>query len=1502
MRRRAALAAVLVAAFLALAAPAARALIGPPIAIRLERPPGPAEAGRVWRGQFRLTSARALELSELRVEAPGWADAALDHRGTAALAAGGSLIVTFTGVPSSDDAPLTIVAYTAGREVRQTFVVSRKLWEQTVVGAADRELPRTAARDAALQARMLPRSGASEPRPEPVADPARLSGAAARPETIASTSAARTITVSGRFLYTRPDGVEVPVDGATVRAYDEDIVNWQLGSADVTGSDGSFSITFTWDPCPVVCDQDPDIFLEFEAANGRVHVHPAIGFNYKWRTGTKWNRTSNSVDFGDRTPTDESLHNSLHMLSTVTRAWRWLRENASDYDPPDVGVLWTDPTIPGGGYYLLGDIHIGDGRDEEESTVVHEYGHHWVATYADFNQLPDYCNGVCDDGFGFCGHCGYCEESGTVALQEGFPHWFSQRIIRSFEQRYGVAPIDFDEFETNALCLDGNDDDCPCDPLKTEGFFAAFLRDLEDGSTNPGDPLQDRFPPYPGPGDELSDGHSLIFTVMDLDTPGSPATFFADYRARHPDYLESSLWATAKHNTYEFDTTNPGQVSGLASSSHAVGVPSGDHTIRVTWTPATDDLSGIGTYAVTFTQNSPCRPGVTPTGCGGFFGRTDIEALPAPSFTSGNLPNGSWYVNVLAVDRAGREGTNYRSLGPFVLRDPEPANLTWALDTGWTHEVVPRPTNDSHPLYCPDPVSLSPTANATWLNLCGQNDGDEAVSTAFDVDLLIDGVERITMHGSVIPPGNFYGNNQGPITVGSGRHTLEQFIDSGEAVSETDEEDNRIAYQWIWAPSAVSAPLTQISNVAPPDPTGSWEGAVGTTYFNCDGVRFNTPTTDWFVSAVYSLDVATDVDCRVHAVSTGPTNGFGANLGYSSRGEGCVDAVLVNRNVATGTAYDIGVLNQNGSTAAYYRTFIRATTFTFGDSVPRAFAANVPMQVLAFTVPSSGWVTVDLRHLSGPAPIHMRLFNRTLSTGDLDDDLAEVVVDTLGRGFVSASLTPGEYCVVVFRDPKDGLAGASYALEIGPTPPDFVPTQPAGWASSLVPRPAPDGTASSVPQPDTLHGNAALTYLNLAVRNNSQAASPAWTTHVLVDDVLNTILNYPALPGATNSVFNGSSPRTVRGGRHTLGARLDPASAVEELFETGNTTGGQWIWSPLALGFGTPVSRSSPPGRTAGWGDLGGGAWFNCDGLRIPAPSASSNWAGIAILPDRFCDYDVRIHERGAGATSGFASNLGYSGWDADQSDFVLVNFTRTSRRALDAGVLHFDGAGTYLAEAQQSSLLADDPDGLYGNFSIGADNLFRLHEVRLARNRTYRFTVIPTSGSIDWGMSLYRGDAAFRDKSSAIAAAWTSPAGQAETFEITAPDTGSYCLAIWKALSSDAGVSASYRIDVARSTVDAPGEATPGVTRLAGAHPNPARGDANIVFDLARETRVELEIYDVTGSRVRTLRNGNLAAGRHLAVWDRLDDRGRGMPAGVYWVRLDAEGVRQSRKFVLIR
>lgn len=53
----------------------------------------------------------------------------------------------------------------------------------------------------------------------------------------------------------------------------------------------------------------------------------------------------------------------------------------------------------------------------------------------------------------------------------------------------------------------------------------------------------------------------------------------------------------------------------------------------------------------------------------------------------------------------------------------------------------------------------------------------------------------------------------------------------------------------------------------------------------------------------------------------------------------------------------------------------------------------------------------------------------------------------------------------------------------------------------------------------------------------------------------------------------------------------------------------------------------------------------------------------------------------------------------------------------------------------------------------------------------------------------------------------------------------------------------------------------------LAGA--NPSHGQSRLSFALPRATRVELEIFDITGRRLQTLVNGERDAGRYEAIWD---------------------------------
>ncbi len=96
---------------------------------------------------------------------------------------------------------------------------------------------------------------------------------------------------------------------------------------------------------------------------------------------------------------------------------------------------------------------------------------------------------------------------------------------------------------------------------------------------------------------------------------------------------------------------------------------------------------------------------------------------------------------------------------------------------------------------------------------------------------------------------------------------------------------------------------------------------------------------------------------------------------------------------------------------------------------------------------------------------------------------------------------------------------------------------------------------------------------------------------------------------------------------------------------------------------------------------------------------------------------------------------------------------------------------------------------------------------------------------------------------------------------------------------------------------VDAPVAGRVGRMSLSEARPNPMRGETSLAFELPRAERVRLEVVDLQGRRVRTLVDGERAAGSHRAGWDGRDDQGGAAPAGLYFVRLVAGGETLSRK-----
>jgi hypothetical protein len=91
-------------------------------------------------------------------------------------------------------------------------------------------------------------------------------------------------------------------------------------------------------------------------------------------------------------------------------------------------------------------------------------------------------------------------------------------------------------------------------------------------------------------------------------------------------------------------------------------------------------------------------------------------------------------------------------------------------------------------------------------------------------------------------------------------------------------------------------------------------------------------------------------------------------------------------------------------------------------------------------------------------------------------------------------------------------------------------------------------------------------------------------------------------------------------------------------------------------------------------------------------------------------------------------------------------------------------------------------------------------------------------------------------------------------------------------------------------------------VARLGANRPNPFNPITVIPYELPRDGRVRLVLYDTAGRLVRTLVDGEAATGAHEARWDGRDEAGRPVGSGAYFARLSFAGESRTRPLLLAR
>jgi len=862
----------------------------------------------------------------------------------------------------------------------------------------------------------------------------------------------------------------------------------------------------------------------------------------------------------------------------------------------------------------------------------------------------------------------------------------------------------------------------------------------------------------------------------------------------------------------------------------------------------------------------------------------------------------------------------------FSLTDGLP-NFGPYTPAGWGDSIVASDQADLDSGSAPLPTTLVGDAVSYFGHTYG-NYGDAWSCGDFVSSFRID--ERVTIDRTAQPDPltiRLYWNFSDAVS--GGRHTVWQHSDPDGLIPEYNEDNNAYARQWVWAPQVLPQGEQHLRAAPPQRFAGTEHLADGVPVLaNRDGMRIPVASGYWRVMGVSNPDPSHDYDIALYSPSSGVEAGFdNGQLANSAAGGNATDAVISNRNTVGNPVYDVGVLNWNGAGTDYRlesreSVGVLEVNDTFSRSVAEFQALHV--EELYVDVSQLGSVSVVVSNLTADQPVTMRLYNPDFTEGGLYSSAA-AVTSAAGddRLVLTFDATESDFHgLVIHRTASAGTAPFSFDITLLQTPADLAAVTLPGSHAPLIPRNDTDiAVGDPVPADDQLDGDTLNTIMYYHLANLGPVASTPFQLAMEFDGVLVNEFDSPfpaELQGDPSVIWSqGRGAFTVRGGRHTAGLIIDSQNTNAEIYEDNNRYGEQWVWRPTQLAPESAVARVTPPLRDGGWGDVAAGTtlYDNVDGLRSQTFEIEDDdtgyWGGVAILPTDDADLDLRLHAPTTGPMNGFDTIIEQSVWGGSSSDFVLIDFdgAQPTGNAWDAGVVRHDDESGYALQSVRSTYLNDEGlvfPSTFGAFTVPAGQVMGLYEFGTyldgsGGDITFRIDVRQLSGGADLGLSVFVRDDAegFYSKAEAAFASDAGGDGANEQLEITVPEGAYVGLAVWKVDHTDLPLDATFEIKFLDPTlVSVPEEGElPDVTRIESVYPNPFNPQTTVRLAMSRPGRASVKVYNLQGRLVRTLVDADLAAGRHELPWSGLDNAGRSVPSGVYFVRaVHPDGIDRQR------
>jgi len=93
-----------------------------------------------------------------------------------------------------------------------------------------------------------------------------------------------------------------------------------------------------------------------------------------------------------------------------------------------------------------------------------------------------------------------------------------------------------------------------------------------------------------------------------------------------------------------------------------------------------------------------------------------------------------------------------------------------------------------------------------------------------------------------------------------------------------------------------------------------------------------------------------------------------------------------------------------------------------------------------------------------------------------------------------------------------------------------------------------------------------------------------------------------------------------------------------------------------------------------------------------------------------------------------------------------------------------------------------------------------------------------------------------------------------------------------------------------------------PSAFSLSQNFPNPFNPQTSIRYALPQDANVRIVIFNVLGQKVKTLVDGQQAAGYNTVWWDGKDENGDQVASGIYFYRLQADKFSEVKKMMLMK